>query len=462
MAVTSLWRVKGHVGKVILYAMNKDKTSDMEIVETGRDDTDPETVLDDLLAYTERDKATNLKQFVSAVNGDPAHIREEMMAVKKFFEKTGGTTAYHGFQSFGEGEVTPDQAHTIGVKLADELWGDRYQVLVATHLDKDSHLHNHFVINTVSFVDGVKFHRTKKDYLQMREASDRLCREYGLSVIEHPQGKGKHYAEWRAEKNGEPTKNGIIKQDIDDCISQCLSYRQFLSEMQKRGYTFHFDRKYPTVTHPDFQNARRLKTLGENYTPEAIQKRIAANRRPERRIYPTQDNPKTLFYGRDKTRQDVFQNYRTVYVHFVTGLRFVRERPYHNHELQRLLGDELIKFEKRTQEQNLMIDHDLYTKDDVKQYRQKQETEMRDLQEARRILRNELRSAVRKGDTAAQKDLKDRISLLTDRMRIDRHQISVCDRILENEPKVEEKLIAIEDYAIKMQRKEREGYEHIR
>lgn len=164
MAVTSLWRVKGYVGKVILYAMNEKKTAEQEIVETRNDDTDPKATLRDLIAYTERDSATNLKQYVSAVNGDVTYIREEMMAVKKFFQKTGETTAYHGFQSFTEAEITPEKAHEIGVKLATELWGDRYQVLAATHLDKDSHLHNHFVVNTVSFVDGVKFHRTRQDY----------------------------------------------------------------------------------------------------------------------------------------------------------------------------------------------------------------------------------------------------------------------------------------------------------
>ncbi|MDD6954602.1 MAG: relaxase/mobilization nuclease domain-containing protein, partial [Prevotella sp.] len=84
-------------------------------------------------------------------------------------------------------------------------WGDRYQVLVCTHLDKTSHIHNHFLINTVSFVDGIKFHRTNEDYRQMQQVSDRLCREYGLSVVRHPEHGGKNYGQWLAEKNGKPT-----------------------------------------------------------------------------------------------------------------------------------------------------------------------------------------------------------------------------------------------------------------
>ena len=105
------------------------------------------------------------------------------MAVKKRFGKDNGVMAYHGYQSFAPGEATPEAAHEIGVRLAERLWGDRYQVLVATHLDKESHLHNHFVVNSVSFLDGLRYYRSEKDYYAMRRESDRLCLEYGLSVL---------------------------------------------------------------------------------------------------------------------------------------------------------------------------------------------------------------------------------------------------------------------------------------
>ena len=97
---------------------------------------------------------------------------------------------------------SPQTAHEIGLKLAQKLWGNGYQVIVATHLDQESHIHNHFVVNTVSFKDGKRYHRTEKDYYDMQKESDRLCREYGLSVIENPQrGKSKHYGEWKAEQD---------------------------------------------------------------------------------------------------------------------------------------------------------------------------------------------------------------------------------------------------------------------
>lgn len=462
MAVTSLWRVKGYVGKVILYAMNEKKTTEQEIVETRNDDTDPEATLRDLIAYTERDSATSLQQYVSAVNGDVTHIREEMMAVKKFFQKTGGTTAYHGFQSFTEAEITPEKAHEIGVKLATELWGDRYQVLVATHLDKDSHLHNHFVVNTVSFVDGVKFHRTRQDYIQMREVSDRLCREYGLSVIEHPQGRGKHYAEWQAERNGEPTKNSIIKADLDECLETSDTVKQFYREMNRRGYSFNFDRKYPTISHPRFSRPRRLQTLGEQYTPEAIERHIKSRWMGKDLDIPPQDDPEISFFGGNRNDPSVFSNYRMVYVHFVCGLEIVKSRQPYNRYLYRMLGEELIKFQKRTEEQNLMLDHDLHTDEDVRRYLSDLQTEVPKLLDARQRYRNALKRAVRADDLPKQQEYKDEIALLTARLSLVRKQAKICERIHAEEPAVEQQLRDIQTYTEQIKRKEEQPYEHIR
>ena len=218
MAVTSLWRVKGYIGKVLLYAENPDKTTSPETIPSPRGAN--RDTLEDVIAYAGREEATNQRQLVTGINCNAGTARSEMMAVKKRFRKEDGIIAYHGYQSFREGEVTPEQAHRIGIRLAEELWGSRYQVLVATHLDKASHIHSHFVINTVSFVDGKKFYRSNGDYARMREVSDRLCREYGLSVIRRPEGKGKNYSEWSAEKNGKPTNRSRIRADIDRAIGR--------------------------------------------------------------------------------------------------------------------------------------------------------------------------------------------------------------------------------------------------
>ena len=152
---------------------NPDKTTNPKFY-TDEDMTEQDgQELSDVIRYAVNSRKTQkadnedcavVHRFVSGINCSPSTARDEMLAVKKRFGKENGTVAYHGYQSFAPGEATPEMAHEIGMKLAARLWGDRYQVIVATHLDKENHLHNHFVLNTVSFVDGIKYHRTKKDY----------------------------------------------------------------------------------------------------------------------------------------------------------------------------------------------------------------------------------------------------------------------------------------------------------
>ena len=156
MAVTSIWRVHGWLGKLVLYVENPEKTENPGFFQRP-DMTDKETQsLSDVIEYAIQEEKTGkmeaddegaeiMQRFMSGVNCTPATARDEMIAVKKRFGKEGGVVAYHGYQSFAPNEATPEMAHEIGVRLAKVLWGEKYQVLVATHLDKENHLHNHFV-----------------------------------------------------------------------------------------------------------------------------------------------------------------------------------------------------------------------------------------------------------------------------------------------------------------------------
>lgn len=167
MATTSIWRVNGWLGKVLIYIENPDKTENPDFFEKQDMDGKEAQGLADVIEYAvqqqktgkavESEGETVMRQFVSGVNCSPSTARDEMIAVKKRFGKEDGTVAYHGYQSFAPGEATPELAHEIGLALAKKLWGEKYQVLVATHLDRENHLHNHFVVNTVSFVDGIKY-----------------------------------------------------------------------------------------------------------------------------------------------------------------------------------------------------------------------------------------------------------------------------------------------------------------
>lgn len=175
----------------------------------------------------------NSVRFVSALNCKSAETAfAAMRRTKEKFCKTGGVLGYHFIQSFAPGEVTPEQAHEIGCEFARRLFGEDFEVVVGTHLDK-AHPHNHIIVNSVSRIDGHKYHSSPESYYNdVRGTSDELCRENNLSVIA-PRGKGKHYAEWKAEQVGKPTVRGVIRADIDTIIQQAYTYDSFLMLLRK-------------------------------------------------------------------------------------------------------------------------------------------------------------------------------------------------------------------------------------
>ena len=257
MAVTSIWPIKGRVDRVINYARNPEKTTEGSYEELAS-----LHAVGDVLEYAANDMKTERRSYVSCLNCEEETAAHQFIETKKLWQrisgrdKMGGRVCFHGYQSFKANEVTAEIAHEIGVKLAQELWGDRFEVVVATHCNT-GHYHNHFVLNSVSFADGLKFDNTPADYARMREVSDRLCREYAISVIENPGGRAKHYAEWQAEQNGKPTHRGTIRADIDRAILASTTERDFLRVMGEMGYQIKTRSKggkplkYPALKPPD-------------------------------------------------------------------------------------------------------------------------------------------------------------------------------------------------------------------
>ena len=281
MAVTSIWPITGNPNGVIEYAINPEKTS-----ADSREETAALHAIDKVMEYTADDLKTEKRMYVSGVNCQIPHAKEQFMETKRRFGKMDGRTCYHGYQSFRAGEVDADTAHRIGVELAKELWGDQFEVVVATHLNTD-HYHNHFVINSVSSVDGRKFSNRKPDYARMREVSDRLCKEHQLSVIKNPKGKGKSYSQWSAEKNGKPTYPSLVKADIDRAILASTTMRDFQRVMEQMGYTFKWFKKngqqleHQVAIPPGAKKGVRLDRLGEEYTIEQLEASCVASANAE-------------------------------------------------------------------------------------------------------------------------------------------------------------------------------------
>lgn len=395
--------------------------------------------LDDVIAYviiSRKTQQTNeelevLERFVSGVNCHPATAREEMLAVKKRFGKEDGTIAYHGYQSFAPGEATPEIAHQIGVELAQRLWGDKYQVVVATHLDKANHLHNHFVLNTVSFIDGIKYHRTAKDYHDLQAASDELCREYGLSVIENPQpGKGKHYGEWRAEQEQRPTWRGLVRSDVDETIHQAMTERQFFENLHRKGYEIKVGKDI-SVRPPGKERFVRLaRNFGENYTLEAIRRRILEQTRAVRPM--PEPMPKSKHYrmsGNWQTRKRV-TGFRALYFHYCYLLGvFPKQKQQNRERLHFLLREDLIKLKAITQEARLLGEHRIDTAQQLSSYKSELESRIADVTSERRQLYRKQRTAAVKSDEAASNEVRTAISALSKELSKLRREVRLCSDI---------------------------------
>lgn len=271
MAVTNMWAVKGSVSSVVKYIENPEKT-------TPRD-------MQQVMSYiTDADK-TEQMMYVTGINCEPEIAAKQFTQTKQLWGKEGGRVAYHGYQSFREGEVDADTAHKIGVELAQELWGDRFEVVVATHLNT-GHYHNHFCLNSVSFRDGYKYHDTKEDIRRMRDTSDAICRAYGLSIEDRPridQDRRRNYREWKDQKEGKISLVGKVRADIDEAIKSSRTLKEFVATMKDMGYKFILETengkelKYPKLKLPDSDRCVRLKTLGPGYGIDDFRIRIIKN-----------------------------------------------------------------------------------------------------------------------------------------------------------------------------------------
>lgn len=462
MATTSIWRVKGWLGKVVIYAENPEKTAnpkfyaDRELTEQDGQE------LSDVIRYAVNSEKTQetsskdgapLHRFVSGINCSPATARDEMLAVKKRFGKEDGTVAYHGYQSFAPGEATPELAHEIGVKLATRLWGDRYQVIIATHLDKENHLHNHFVLNTVSFADGIKYHRTRKDYHEMQTVSDALCREYRLSVIENPQyGKAKQYGEWRAEQEQRPTWRGLIRTDIDEAIRQAMTKRQFFDALRKKGYAMKVGKDISVRPPGKERFVRLMRNFGEDYSLDNIRRRIISQSRPERKN--PEQKPEILrarLIGSLKTARKL-TGFRALYVHYcyLLGI-FPKSRPQQSRKrLHFLLREDLLKLDAITAETRLLIGHRIDTAEQLFSYRDEVNGKISALTEKRKQLYKLQRTAAVKSDPEKAAEVKAQIAALSKELAALRKEVVLCNNIAERSGVIQEKIKAVrEDEQIK-------------
>ena len=369
MAYTSVIPVR-RLDRAVKYVMNKEKTTAVS--------------LQDALDYAANRDKTEQSCFESSYACTLETAFADMRQTKEQWNKPGGVQGYHLVQSFAADEVTPELAHRIAKELADRVLGGRYEYVIGTHLNT-GHIHSHIVWNSVSCVDGKKYRSNYKSYVtEIRAVSDKLCQKYRLSVIdtENSNHVAKPYAEWLAEKNNQPTWRTAIRQDVDEAIQQSLTWRQFLSAMERKGYEVRMGRKYPVLRPSGKERFVRFKTLGKRYTPEAIQTRILY----PQSYHPYVENPPTIQHGRlhsGKKPCRKLTGLRALYYRYLYELGALPRKPRRPSYAVR---QDAYKLDQRIRHMEFLSKHNIDTLAQLETHRKALQTEIGQLQTKRKQL----------------------------------------------------------------------------
>ena len=462
MAVTAIWDVKGRVDKLVSYATNPSKTTDGDLQYAA-----DFHAIKSVVEYSADEMKTERCCYVTGINCAPAEAAHQFTMTKKHWDKEGGIVAFHGYQSFRAGEVDADTAHQIGVALAKELWGDRFEVVVATHLNTD-HYHNHFVINSVSLVDGYRYYDNKKSYQRMRDVSDRLCKEHQLSVIKNPGGKGMSYGEWSAKENGKPTYRDLVKADIDRAILASTTMRDFYRVMEQMGYTFKRYREngqplvHPVAMPPGAKKGVRMDRLGEAYTFDGITERILRNMR-KRIPFPEAEKHRV---GRYRYRGNFRKSrkatgLRALYFYYCYRLKIIKKYPASVKRVPVSLREDILKLDQRIAETRFLGNYKIESAAELTERKEYAANQIQILCEQRKDLRNALKRITRQGDEAEIAATKENISTLSEELKRLRKEVKLCDSIAERSRLVKEGLDTVIRQDIS-ERKEKTQDEHSR
>lgn len=414
LAYDKIIPIRSRMDHCMGYVLNPEKTELAQVL-SYMDDPGKNIVLNQHLAV--------------AINCNLETALEDMMQTKARWGKTGGVLGYHLIHSFAPGEVTPEQAHEIGVEFANRLLREQYEAVVSTHLDQE-HLHCHILFNSVSFADGRKYRDSFRDYYgDIRGNSNEVSQKYGLSVID-PKGKGKPYNQWEAEKQGKQTVRDLVREDIDKAIASSFTYQSFYRQLEAMGYTVKRgpNVKYIAVCPPGGSRFIRLNSLGERYTENGIKARLAELRfsgptkpQPIMKRYVIQKRP-----ARKNARRTGFQALYCYYLCFL-GIR----RPKKKQVIPFNARKEVVKLERYVQQFRFLQRYEIHTETQLSMLTDAMQAKADHLIVERKLLYQEKR---RGGDVS------EKLARINMQLREIRTEIRLCQRITEDVPKIKQQL----------------------
>ena len=424
MAITKIWAVKDDLNRVLNYIKNENKTK--QEMSDG---------LKEVLTYTTQGYKTNEKEYITGINCDPKTALTQMMNTKLSYNKMDGRLAFHAVQSFKPGELTPDECHKLGIQLAKQMWGNRFEVVVSTHLDK-KHLHNHFVVNSVSWVDGKKYDNKKADIDHFREINDAICKEHGLNVIDKPSGKAMNYGEWNAEKNDGIYFRKIIRYDVDSVLSYARDPDQFVEGLEAMGYEVDLSKTHWTLKHPQAKRPMRFYKLSKDgrYNKEHILNQLNTSLLNPMR--PVSDFIVSKEYIPDPNKPKA-KGIKAMYIKYCFMLGIYRKPGSKQTYISPEIRKDLIYLEKITEQNTFVGKHNIETMDDVLVF----QNNMNELVDT---WMNQRRSIYNKIKRCRNSDLKQQLEndkdTLTTKIAHGKKELRICKDIIAKVPDIEEKI----------------------
>lgn len=449
--ITKIWPVTWcDAGHAIRYVENHKKT------EVPEADVEQITV-SKLLGYTENREKTWNKYFIYGVNVNPDNAVREFDKIKSLYGKKDGVQAWHAVQSFpADANLSPQEAHEIGIEFAKKMWGSNYQVVVSTHLNT-GHIHNHFVVNSVG-LDGMKIHDELKAWTQLKKVSDEICKEHDIQVIDNPTRKGRgNYYLHSAEKNHEPTRYDLIKDLLDDGIEHSRSVAELEAYLKANHCTCNFDpkHKYWTVKPYGYERGVRTFRLGEDYSKDRIQERLEEEKLNDREGLPTMetDTPDYMAFvlwqqpQMLKVRTRYYQNvghFSALYSYWgaMLGLHPKTWQPrVPAIRLPYRTRTELIHYEKYAAEQKFLNYNNIETMTELHTWWKDSDNNLDDLEQMRNSMRRMVKNTRQNGGSPEQmKKYQDEVNRITKQISSLRQDRKICNQILFDAPDIKDRL----------------------
>ena len=433
MATTKIWKVQKRLDHVINYATNEEKTKNI-YSKYGMDEFDS---IRQVMTYATNPDKTEKLFYTTGINCEVKDAVKQMQFVKIFYRKENGILAFHAYQSFNEGEVTPEIAHEIGVKLANEMWGDRFQVVVSTHLNT-KHLHNHFVINSVSFKDGKKYYSNLENTALLRKTSDEICEEYGLSILKEKTCKsGINFENFYKKSMRDSEYYKFAKEDIDYAIEHSWTYKEFLKRLKEMGYEVYFRaNKISVRMYPHKRNIRIERAFGEEYSIENVQNKICSRYPSREEVIKAKTYDKRLFYKGSVKEFKKPKGIIALYYYYCYLLKVYPKKNL-NYKLTPKMRAEVKKMHKYSEQIRFICKYKLETINDVENLKEQKKEELQKILNTR----NRLYYKRQKLDNESEKDVitKEIISVTSVVDKI-RKETKLCDEVSDNARKMKEQI----------------------